>query len=76
MTDQRGCGLWGMRMGREVSNEPRHSTHTHAVTRFAFGVCWKRFGLKGPDEIVPMFDTRDLAAALVCLAERSPLHQR
>ena len=32
--------------------------------------------LKGLAEIVPMFDSRDLAAALVCLAERSPLHER
>ena len=32
--------------------------------------------IKGPVVIVPLFDTRDLAAALVCLAERSPLHQR
>ena len=32
--------------------------------------------VKGPAQKVPTFDSRHLAAALVCLAERSPLHQR
>ena len=44
-----------------------HRAHEHVE---------RRATVRGLVEKVPMFDTRDLAAALVCLAERSPLHQR